>query len=353
MLQYILTGLAGIALGIVAMRVWQARDPASATADDVPADPAQASLTGNLGSSRNLLIGAAALVAGAAAVLVMRGGTSPSASPAATAPAGANQQIADVDTMISKLAARLEKEPNDGEGFRMLGWSYLMTGRPQQAIAPFKRALELLPDQATVHSGYGEALVGVAAGKVTPEAKAAFDQALRRDPKEPRARYFIGLWHAQNGRGKEALALWIELANSGPADAPWQPEVQAKIRDEAAKQGVDVSSRLKVAAAASPAMPVQPGPAQPDPAKAAAISQLPPEQQQASIDGMVSGLAARLKSNPKDAKGWSMLFRSRMVLKQDKQAAADLAAARSAFSGDAAGLAEVNAAAKAAGVPGA
>lgn len=345
MLQYILTGLAGIALGIAVMRIWQAREPAE---DDAGKGASQADLAGQSISSRKLLIGAGALVAVAVAVLAMRGNQPPSASPAALAPAGADQQLADVDTMITKLAARLEKEPNDGEGFRMLGWSYLMTGRPQQAIAPFKRALALLPGQATVHSGYGEALAGVAGGKVTPEAKAEFDQALKLDPKEPRARYFQGQWLVQNGRGNEALDLWIELANSAPADAPWQAEVQAKIREQAAKLGIDISSRLKVVAA----VPAGTTP-QPDPAKAAAIAQLPPEQQQASIEGMVDGLAARLKSNPKDSAGWVMLLRSRMVLKQDKQAAADLATARRALSADPAGLAQVNAAAKDTGVPGA
>ncbi len=349
MLQLLLTGLAGIALGIVVMRVWQAKEGAAETAD-TPQGKGAPPPSGQA-SSRNLLIGAGALAVVAAAIFAFRDEQADEAAlPGLAAPAGSDQQLADVDTMIAKLAARLEKDPNDGEGFRMLGWSYLMTGRPQQAIAPYKRALQLLPESATVNSGYGEALVGVAGGKVTNEAKASFEKALSLDPREPRARYFTGLWMAQNGQGKQALDRWIELANGGPADAPWQAEVQAKIAEEAKRQGVDVSGRLKVAApsptAAAGTVPM------PDPAKAAAVGQMPAAQQQASIEGMVDGLANKLKSNPKDAKGWAMLIRSRMVLKQDQQAAADLATARKALAGDAAGLAEINAVAKSAGVPG-
>jgi cytochrome c-type biogenesis protein CcmH len=140
----------------------------------------------------------------------------------------------------------------------------------------------------------------------------------------------------------------IALSNGAPADAPWQPDVQRKIKEIAATLGVDVTGRLK------PATVVGAGtvPA-PDPAQAAAVAALPPAQQQATVDGMVEGLAAKLKANPKDAARWAMLIRSRMVMKQDRQAAADLLIARKALADDPAGLAQVNAIAKEAGVPGA
>ena len=352
-LQYVLTGLAGLALGVVGMRVWQSRDAASGPSGEAPKDvaadtpPAPESATG----SRKLLIGAGALAVLAAAILIFRpSGDEPAAAVAGGGPAAPGQQLDDVDTMIQRLAQRLEKEPNDGEGWRMLGWSYVMTQRPQQAIEPYKRALQLLPKSATVHAGYGEALVGVAAGKVTPEAKAKFDAALALDPAEPRARYFDALWLAQNGKPGDALDKWIALANSGPADAPWQGDVQKQIKDTAAKLGVDVSGRLKVkSAAAAPAA----GVSGPTPEQMAAASAIPADQRQASVDSMVSGLAGKLAANPKNPDGWAMLLRSRMVLKQSDQAAKDLASARKALAGDAAGLATVNAAAKSAGVPGA
>ena len=50
------------------------------------------------------------------------------------------------------------------------------------------------------------------------------------------------------------------------------------------------------------------------------------------VAGMVESLAARLKNNPRDADGWTMLLRSRMNLGQTAQAQADLAAALAAFS---------------------
>lgn len=355
MVQYLLTALAGVALGIVAMRIWQAREQgATAAATDAAVGEGPVAAAGQApGLSRKLLLGAGGLVLAAVAVVVVRSNSAP---PASTGPAlGVAQNgtapLDDVDTMINRLATRLEKEPNDGEGFRMLGWSYVMTGRPERAIEPYKRAQTLLPGSALVHSGYGEALVGTAKGTVTPEAKAEFERAASIDKTEPRAEYFLALWQAQNGQQKQALERWVVLANRAPADAPWQGELRRQITDVSAKLGVDVSGRLKAGTAVTGAAPIG-GPAQ-NPAAAQAISAMPAAQQQASIDSMVEGLASKLQANPKDADRWVMLLRSRMVLKQEDRAKADLATARKALADDAGARAKVDAAAKELGIPGA
>ena len=359
MIQYLLTGLAGIAIGIVIMRVWQARETpvgvGEPAAEGKAAAPATEESKGAqaMSPSRKLLVGTGLLVSIAAAVLAFRGDQTSAPTGAASAlPGGNTQSLDDVDTMIARLAKRLETDSNDGEGFRMLGWSYVMTGKPDKALAPFKRALELLPDNALVHSGYGEALVGVAGGKVTDEAKTEFAKALKLDPKEPRSRYFSAMWLAQHGQEKQALYQWIELANSGPADAPWQADVQRQISDTAKKLGIDVTGRLKVAAPAASALPVGILPP-PDPAAAQAIGAMPKADQEATINQMVEGLAAKLKANPRNPDGWVKLLRSRMVLDQRDHAAKDLVSARKALADDPAGLAQVNAVAKEIGIPGA
>jgi len=351
MLQYLLTGLAGIAVGVVGMRIWMSGNTQQAGGDAPSADEVAAASDRPGVSTRAILIGAGVLVVAAIALFVFRSpddGTAPGATPMA-ATAGADQNLDDVDTMIERLAKRLEANPEDGEGFRMLGWSYVMTGKPKEAVAPYKRALELLPGQANVHTGYGEALVGIAGGKVTPEARKSFEKAVSLDPTEPRAHYFLALWKAQNGQGEAALDDWITLANKGPADAPWQAEVRSRIAEQSRKLGVDVSSRLRNAAA--PAAASEPPVL--EASTVAAANRLPEAERQSMIDGMVEGLAAKLKSNPRDVDGWIQLMRSRMVLKQTDQAGKDLASAREALSGDASGLASIDAAARQLGVPGA
>jgi cytochrome c-type biogenesis protein CcmH len=347
MLQYVLTVLAGIAIGAVAMRVWNLRDRQAAPAQgqDAPRDESTAAAPHpRFASMQSKLLLAAAAVTLAAVVILMAKSApgEPAVAAASAAPGGAaGQQLGDVDSMIAQLAARLEKEPNDGEGHRMLGWSYVMTGHPDKAIAPYKRALELLPNSAIVHSGYGEALVGVAGNTVTPDAKAQFDQALALDKSEPRARYFLGLWKSQNGQEKQALEDWITLANGGPADAPWQGELRAAIAKLSAKLGVDSANRLKPAsAAAADTMPALGA------STIEAANAMPAGDRDQMIAGMVDGLAAKLKADPRNLDGWLRLIRSRVVLNQQAQAKADLATARGALASDKAALQQLDALAR-------
>lgn len=53
--------------------------------------------------------------------------------------------LPDVDTMIAKLAARLEKQPDDVNGWKMLGWSYFNMGMLTEAISAYEAARKLTP----------------------------------------------------------------------------------------------------------------------------------------------------------------------------------------------------------------
>lgn len=363
-MEYLLTVLAGILIGAVGMRLWANRPPQPQAQTDAatPPDPVQSEASAKpAGQLRALRWAALGLGALAAAILVYRAVQPEDVAPTATAltdPAGPAARpgaaVGDVDSMITHLADRLKANPNDGEGFRMLGWSYMMTGHPQQAIEPYKRALALIPDKAAVHEGYGEALVGVAGGKVTDEARGAFQRAIALDPKEPRARYFLALAQAQHGAEKPALDTLVALSNEGPADAPWQTDVRHQITTLSAKLGVDVSSRLKFAGPAAAPVPAGgPAGAVPplDPAAIAAGQAMPEASRQQMISDMVDRLARRLDANPADPDGWISLLRSRMVMKQPDKAEADLARAKSALTG--ADRDRVVAAARGLGVPGA
>lgn len=259
----------------------------------------------------------------------------------------ADQQLADVDTMIGRLEQKLAANPEDGEGHRMLGWAYLMTDRPTEALAPYKRALALLPQDAASRSGYAEALIAIDDGTVSDEAMAQVRQALALDPGDHRARYFAARYDLQNGRKKSALDSWIALADELPADAAWQPELRRDIQTVAAELGIDVSDRLAVTTqpASAPSLPVL------DSATIAAADRLSQTERERMIDDMVNRLAARLKTQPNDPEGWGRLVRSRMVRGETARAAADLAEGRRALAKNPEGLSSLNAVASELGVP--
>ncbi len=89
--------------------------------------------------------------------------------PAAAEPsAAASVELPDVDTMIAKLVARLEKQPDDANGWKMLGWSYLNTQRPEEAVKAYETALKLDPGDAEVKIGLEKAKSAQTATARTP-----------------------------------------------------------------------------------------------------------------------------------------------------------------------------------------
>lgn len=348
LIQFLLTALAGLVLGVVIMRTIQSRgDDGRPTTADVavdpsgPEEPSAAKSGPRLTQTRMILGVSGGLALLAVAIVFFRPASGPDNAPIlpAMSPTGGAEtaKLDDVDTMISRLEARLKQNPNDGEGFRMLGWSFQNTGKSAEAVLAYANAVKLLPKRADVQAGYGEALVSVAGDKVTAEAKSHIDEALRLDPKEPRARFIASLYKAQNGNERAALDEWIALSNSSAPDLPWQADIRQRIGKLAAKLGVDVSTRLTPVA--NPAA-VAGGPS---PEQMAAARTLPVDQQQSMIDGMVNGLAVKLQRNPDDIDGWLKLIRSRVVLKDAGRARDDLAMARKTFAKQPAKLSQVNA----------
>lgn len=238
-------------------------------------------------------------------------------------------QADEVEAMTQRLAARLEQEPGDVEGWRMLGWSYLNMGRYADAAVAYGRAAALALDNADLQSSHGEALTRAAKGLVTPDALTAFRRAIAADPRDPRARFFLGLSKEQSGDPQGALADWITIIETAPADAEWLPGLRARATELA--QSLGQSLPEAAASGAEPVVPDTTGNAGPTEAEIAAVQQLSPEDQQAMIVSMVEGLAQRLEQDPNDLDGWLMLARSRKVLGQDDAARAAVQRAREVF----------------------
>jgi cytochrome c-type biogenesis protein CcmH len=301
-------------------------------------------------ASRWALIGAAAIALSAGGYAVYQRNSTPEV--AATAPA----TQAEIGSSIAALEAKLKDNPNDAEGWRMLGWSLFETGKFAESAGAYKRATQIDPKKAEYFSSLGEALVLAGKGDVPADAKAAFDTAIALDAKDPRARYFLAVAKDISGDHKGAIDDWFALLNETPPGAPWEADVRRIITEVAAKEKIEVASRMaKLPALAAPAggaavaTAAIPGPT---PQQMRDAAGMPKGQQDMMVAGMVDGLEKKLKTNPKNSDGWIMLMRSRMSLGETGKAADALKSARTALGGDQQQLEMVNAAAAELGVPG-
>ncbi len=271
----------------------------------------------------------------------------PQATPGGQPQGASGKPLGTVEEMTARLAERLQRNPNDPEGWRMLGWSYFNTGRFAQAAEAYAKAIALKPDNADFRSGRGEALVKAANDHVTPEAKALFEEAQRLDAKDARSRFYLGLAKAEAGDKNSALEDWIAILNEAAPDDASAPALRQRIVELSQEIGVDVSARLPRAPAAagggvlgtlqqqstqptSPhsVVPSAAGPSADDVRNAEAMA---PADRMAMIRGMVDRLASRLDQSPQDVDGWIKLIRSRKMLGEDEAARQTLQRALAVF----------------------
>ncbi len=254
---------------------------------------------------------AVALPAGAAALYLLLGQPGLPDRPLAErrnqeAPVVAAEDARDLAEMAARVARRLRDQPDDLDGWVLLARTYQNLGRHADAANAYGSAVAVAGDQARLHADHGEALVYAADGVMTPAARRAFEKAAKIDPADPKTRFYLAVAVAQAGRFQEAIDAWRKLAAEAAPDAPWLAAVRERIQHTASENGLDAAEALAdlplpVAATAAPG---------PDAADMAAAAEMPPEDRQAMIRGMVERLAARLEAEPNDIDGWLRLIRS-------------------------------------------
>jgi cytochrome c-type biogenesis protein CcmH len=248
---------------------------------------------------------------------------------------------------VSRAHGDSAAESPAAKDWRMVGWAYAQNGDAAESARAYRKATEIEPDNGENWSSLGEALQ-TPSQQVVAEAAEAFAKAIRLNPADPRARYFLAVQKDLNGDHRGAVDDWLALLRDTPPGAPWEADLRRNIDQVAARNKIDLAGRLPQPGATAPATAGIPGPSQ---EQLAAASSIPPGQQDAMVQAMVQRLADRLKANPKDADGWIRMMRSRMVLNQPEQAKAALNAGTTAFAGDAAAQGRLKSAAAELGVP--
>ncbi|MDQ0315131.1 c-type cytochrome biogenesis protein CcmI [Amorphus orientalis] len=222
----------------------------------------------------------------------------------------------DLQALVARVEDHLGDNPDDGRGWAVLAPIYLRAGRANDAVAAFQSAIRLDGgDQATLYAGLGEALVQASGGVVTEEATTAFEQALELNPQAVRPRFFLALGLGQAGRTDAAISAWQALIASADGNEPWVPIAQQQL----------------AALGGETAAPGLPGPSA---EQVEAAGEMNASDRRAMIEGMVSGLAARLESEGGSVDEWIRLMRAYQVLGQPDDARSAADSARAAFSGD-------------------
>ena len=235
---------------------------------------------------------------------------------------------ADMLEVVEGLAQRLEDNPDDVNGWRMLGRSYMSLNNHAKAVEAFERVVELEGGQtAQGLVELGEAVLAAEGGQTMPQrAMSLFENAIAVEPNNQAALFWGGLGAVNRGDTELAAERWERLLGTNPPDdirgvieqrvAEWRGEAPAAVADatpaaesaEAAKAapepaplepGAIVSASIALSDAAQGALPpdaivfvIARDPAQPSPPIAVTrrrLAELPAVVQLGDRESMVPG----------------------------------------------------------------
>lgn len=217
-------------------------------------------------------------------------------------------QLKMVRSMVRDLAARLELNPADPQGWQRLIRAYRVLGQEQKARKAEQQFLGLQqrhegprrrPQPQVNRRGPTQEDIKNARRLSTRERVQMIEDMVQR--------------LADRLKGNpDDLAGWQQLARSY--------RVMGRLREARAADARVAELEKRLADAPQQAVPSAPQPPGPSRAEIDAARQLSPTDRQEMIRGMVKRLADRLKDNPNDLAGWQRLARAYRVMGETAKA---------------------------------
>jgi len=141
--------------------------------------------------------------------------------PATYARVYAYHKDAKVADAVREADALLAMEPEDPYFLEVKGQVLLESGKPQEALAPLRRATELTANDPLIASTFGHALVATEDKSHLDEAETVLRAAVARDRENPFAWYELGMVYGARGDIPRAQLASAEqqIMSDSPAEA--------------------------------------------------------------------------------------------------------------------------------------
>ena len=122
-----------------------------------------------------------------------------------TAGHGADGQMPPVSELVEKLRNRMQQDPDNAEGWFLLGRTYMRLQNYAQAVNAFENVVRLLPDETAGLLSLADAMTMQNDRRVGARATELLEKALSIDPSSVTALWLLG--NAASDRGDNAVAL--------------------------------------------------------------------------------------------------------------------------------------------------
>ena len=149
------------------------------------------------------------------------------------------EDLPPMEDLVKKLAAKMEAQPDNMDGWLMLGRSYMALNQPANAMAAYERAMKLNAENPTLLLAYAEALGKMAGNDFSGKPTTLIEQAYKLNDKDPNALWMMGIAAYQTERFKDALDYWEQLESLLTPQSKDVAAVQGAIKDARVKLGLE------------------------------------------------------------------------------------------------------------------
>ncbi len=167
-------------------------------------------------------------------------------------PAGENHSKMTMEEALAKLEQRLAQDPNNPDGWFMLGKTYMAVKQFHKAAAAYEKVLELesasqQPEDPELLLRYADAIAMTEGGSLTGKAKPIVDKVIKMMPNNPTVLWMAGTSESQQGNYAKALTFWYKLYPIISQDAEAQQQLSLLIKKAEDQLPADKVAELKKA----------------------------------------------------------------------------------------------------------
>jgi len=155
-------------------------------------------------------------------------------TPGALDPRQAMPSAAQVEAMVARLAAKLRENPDDADGWRLLGRSYAVMGRFPEAVDAYAKAAQRAPRDAQLLADFADALAMARGQRLAGEPERLIERALEIEPKNLKALALAGTAAYERQDYARAAELWSRMLPLVPPDSEDARTISQNV-DEAKK----------------------------------------------------------------------------------------------------------------------
>ncbi|HTN66218.1 MAG TPA: c-type cytochrome biogenesis protein CcmI [Burkholderiaceae bacterium] len=197
-------------------------------------DTGEAESVATLRAPKRTMLGIAIALPLAAAGFYLLLGNPGAIDPPAAAHPAAEQ---DFERMVSGLAQKLEKDPDNLKGWAMLARSYKALERPLEAEKAYDRAGAYLDGDAQLLAEYADLAATNAGGKFAGKPMQLIEKALKVDPNNTMALWLAGTAAFKLQDYDQAIGVWSRLLQQLPPDSDDARTLQGAVNEARAKGG--------------------------------------------------------------------------------------------------------------------